>query len=68
MEYLLVDSRQRFLGTLNRSETLSVGDLFQDHNDRTYAVVGTNWSNYRHNRLRSLTVVRINPQPKKDAV
>lgn len=66
MEYLLVDSHQRFLGTLNYTEALSVGDVFQNE-ERTYAVVGKNWANQQTARLQSLTVVRVNSRPRKAA-
>lgn len=62
MQYLLVDSRQRFLGTLTCEASLHVGDVFQNENSHSYAVVGLNQSRQRSPRTPSLTVVRINPK------
>ncbi|MDX2097238.1 MAG: hypothetical protein SFW36_05630 [Leptolyngbyaceae cyanobacterium bins.59] len=68
MDYLLVDSHQRFLGTLNYNNSLAVGDIFKDHNEQTFAVIGKNWTNRRNSQLESLTVVRMAHLSKKVAV
>jgi hypothetical protein len=59
MQYLLVDSHKRFLGTYNSSETFAVGDTFQDDDDTTYAVIGLNWSRQTTPKGPSLTVMPL---------
>lgn len=59
MQYLLVDSHQRFLGTFNSSETFAVGDTFQNHDETTYAVIGLNWSRQTTPKGPALTVMPL---------
>lgn len=59
MQYLLVDSHQRFIGTFNSTETLAVGDTFQNHDEQTYAVVGLNWSRQTTPKAPALTVIPL---------
>ncbi|HEY9625323.1 MAG TPA: hypothetical protein V6C78_33695 [Crinalium sp.] len=65
MQYLLIDAHKRFLGTLNSQETLAVGDVFQSHNEQTYAVVGLNWSAQRNSQTQSLTVIPVGARSSK---
>lgn len=60
MEYLLIDSRQRYIGTVSHAKTLVVGDIFENHDSKTYTVVGVNWSRQRSHPSQSLTVVPVN--------
>lgn len=53
MQYLLVDPRQRLLGTINSDKVFSVGDTFENSNAQTYTVIGLNWFKQR----QSLTVI-----------
>ncbi|MBF2002634.1 MAG: hypothetical protein IGS50_02985 [Synechococcales cyanobacterium C42_A2020_086] len=63
MQYLLVDTHQRLLGTLNSEKALSVGDTFQNHDAQSYTVVGLNWFKQR-SHSQSLTVIPVNPNLK----
>jgi hypothetical protein len=56
MQYLLVDTHQRLLGTLNIDKALAVGDTFENHNAQSYTVVGLNWFKQRP-QTPSLTVI-----------
>lgn len=56
MQYLLIDTHQRLLGTLNSEKTLEVGDTFENSNAQTYTVVGLNWFKQRP-QTPSLTVI-----------
>lgn len=67
MQYLLIDAHKRFLGTLTSQETFSVGDVFKNHNEQTYAVVGLNWSTQRNHKAQSLTVIPVNGPSKRAA-
>lgn len=58
MQYLLVDSHQRFLGTLKSEKKMTLGDVFQTEESQTYTVVGINQARQHSNLLKSLTVVR----------
>ncbi len=60
MQYLLVDSHQRFLGTLKSEKKMTLGDVFQTEEAQTYTVVGVNQARQHSNLLKSLTVVRGN--------
>jgi hypothetical protein len=42
MHYLLVDTRQRPLGTMNSDKVYSVGDTLQNHDAQGYTVIGLN--------------------------
>lgn len=59
MDYLLIDARQRYLGTINSGKALSVGDHFQDQQNRSFTVIGVNWSRKYNSPMQSLTVVPI---------
>jgi hypothetical protein len=58
MEYLVMDTHQRLLGTLRRGDPLRVGDTFSSSN-LTYAVIGIEWLTDRPN-MKRLTVIPIN--------
>lgn len=65
MQYLLVDTHQRFLGTFDCEKALGVGDTFQNQHARTYAVIGTHWFKQSNNRTQALTVIPVNRAAKK---
>lgn len=56
MQYLLIDTRQRPIGTLISDQILAVGDTFRNNNAELYTVVGLNWFKQRPN-TQSLTVI-----------
>lgn len=56
MQYLLIDTHQRLLGTFISEKVFSVGDTFQNHNEQSYTVVGLNWFKQRA-QGQSLTVI-----------
>lgn len=56
MQYLLMDTHQRPLGTLISDKTFVVGDTFQNSNAETFTVVGLNWFRQR-THANSLTVI-----------
>ncbi|NJO41916.1 MAG: hypothetical protein HC769_15995 [Cyanobacteria bacterium CRU_2_1] len=60
MQYLLIDTHQRPLGTIKSDKALAVGDTFQNNNAQTYTVVGLNWFKQRSHG-QSLTVIPVNP-------
>ncbi|MBW4655573.1 MAG: hypothetical protein KME20_21410 [Kaiparowitsia implicata GSE-PSE-MK54-09C] len=60
MQYLLMDSHHRFLGTFQSKKMLIVGDTFQNNGAQTYAVVGTDWGN-QGQQPKSLTVMLVKP-------
>lgn len=64
MQYLLMDTHQRFLGIFKSQQVLSVGDTFQSQNAQTYAVIGMNWSGRTPNS-QSVTVIPIGSAPKE---
>lgn len=61
MQYLLVDSHQRFLGMFKSDKRMSLGDRFEHEGTQTYTVVGVNQSRRHSRALDSLTVVKMNP-------
>jgi hypothetical protein len=63
MQYLLIDTHQRPLGTLISDKTFAVGDTFQNH-AASYTVVGLNWFKQRPN-AQSLTVIPVHTQSVK---
>lgn len=67
MEYVLIDSHQRFLGTFRAERMMSIGDIFQNTNAQTYAVIGINQARQRSRALQSLTVVRVNNRQPEQA-
>lgn len=67
MEYLLIDPHQRFLGTFNYEKSLAVGDVIQGRDNQTFAVIGTNWSSKSNLNVKSVTVVRLAQQSKRNA-
>ncbi|WNZ25291.1 hypothetical protein HJG54_22165 [Leptolyngbya sp. NK1-12] len=56
MQYLLIDTHRRPIGTLVSDKTFAVGDTFQNHNSEIYTVVGLNWFNQQPH-TQSLTVI-----------
>jgi hypothetical protein len=60
MQYLLIDTHRRPLGTLISDKIFVVGDTFQNHNSETFTVVGLNWFNQRPH-THSLTVIPGQP-------
>ncbi|PSB15159.1 hypothetical protein C7B76_14330 [filamentous cyanobacterium CCP2] len=55
MQYLLIDTHQRPLGTLKSDKTFAVGDTFEN-SAQSYTVIGLNWFN-QHVQSQSLTVI-----------
>ncbi|WP_416673243.1 hypothetical protein [Egbenema bharatensis] len=55
MQYLLIDTHQRPLGTLKSDKTFAVGDTFES-SAQSYTVIGLNWFNQRP-QTQSLTVI-----------
>lgn len=58
MQYLLIDTHQRPLGTFISEKALGVGDTFQNQNAESFTVVGLNWFKQRPN-TQSLTVIPV---------
>lgn len=56
MQYLLIDTHQRPIGTFNSERTLVVGDTVENHDAQSYTVVGLNWFKQRPH-TQSLTVI-----------
>jgi hypothetical protein len=56
MQYLLIDTRKRPLGTLVSDKSFAVGDIVQNQNAETFTVVGLNWFKERSHG-QSLTVI-----------
>lgn len=64
MEYLLLDTHCRFLGTLHCDRVLKVGDTFQNDHAQTYAIIGTDRSLHSGKHFQALTVVALNQTAK----
>ncbi|MCU0525841.1 MAG: hypothetical protein MUF72_13545 [Elainella sp. Prado103] len=64
MQYLLIDTHQRPLGTFISEKTLGVGDTFQNKNAESFTVVGLNWFQQRPN-TQSLTVIPLSAAVKE---
>jgi hypothetical protein len=62
MQYLVMDLRQRFLGTIDRTSTIAVGDVFQTNDTKSYTVVRIEASRSPHKPLQSLTVIASPPK------
>ncbi len=56
MQYLLIDTHQRPLGTLISDKSFAVGDTIQSQNAETFTVVGLNWFKQR-SHAQSLIVI-----------
>lgn len=63
MQYLLLDTHKRPIGTLVSDKSFAVGDTFQGQDTGSYTVVGLNWFTQR-SHAQSLTVIPIPPAPK----
>lgn len=63
MQYLLIDTHQRPLGTLISDKTFAVGDTFQNHNAETYTVVSLDWMK-RNASAQSIMVIPGSAQPR----
>lgn len=61
MQYVLIDSHQRFLGTHISEKSMGIGDVFQHEQAHTYTVVGVHQAQQRRIAFQSLTVVRNRP-------
>jgi len=61
MQYLLMDTHRRLLGTLNSQKELAVGDTFQADSTGTYAVIGLDWNGLERPQAHSLTVIPVHP-------
>ncbi|WP_218080229.1 hypothetical protein [Anthocerotibacter panamensis] len=55
MDYLVMDTHQRLLGTLRRTSPLNVGDTFTSGN-LTYAVVNIEWRPDQSNLKRLMVI------------
>lgn len=58
MQYLLVDTHQRPLGTLRSDKVFSVGDTLDHQNDQIYTVIGLNGFK-QLSQTQSLTVIPL---------
>ncbi|MBW4467054.1 MAG: hypothetical protein KME07_16640 [Pegethrix bostrychoides GSE-TBD4-15B] len=56
MQYLLIDTHQRPLGTMSSDRSFAVGDTLQNHNAEVFTVVGLNWFKQR-THANSLTII-----------
>ena len=56
MQYLLIDTHQRPLGTMNSDKSFAVGDTLQNRNAEVFTVVGLNWFKQR-THAQSLTII-----------
>jgi hypothetical protein len=65
MQYLVMDLRQRFLGTIDRSTTINVGEVFQTNDTKSYTVVRIEEARSPHKQIKSLTVIATT-QPKAE--
>jgi hypothetical protein len=63
MQYVLIDAHQRFLGTLKSDKSFSVGDTFENHDAKSFTVIGLNWKQ-GGNQGQSLTVIPSNVELK----
>lgn len=61
MQYLMMDLHQRFIGTVNQTKQLSLGDVFKADNAKTYTVVSIDASRRNNSSVKSLTVIAHNP-------
>jgi len=61
MQYLLMDTHRRLLGTLNSSQAFSIGDIVQAERIGTCAVIGLDWNGIGRSESHSLTVIPIHP-------
>jgi hypothetical protein len=69
MQYLVMDLRQRFLGTIDRTTSIAVGDVFQTNDTKSYTVVRIEASRSPHKPIKSLTVIAaVPPKPVVEAV
>lgn len=60
MHYVLIDSHQRFLGTMDSDRPFAIGDTFQQNEpQKTYAVIGLNQTQQHHPSRQSLTVIQL---------
>ncbi|WP_164929102.1 hypothetical protein [Gloeobacter violaceus] len=59
MEYVIVDARQRLIGTLRQVVPLTVGATFTTDAKDTYAVLNIDRASRGRNDVQTLTVVRI---------
>jgi hypothetical protein len=64
MQYLLIDTHQRPLGTFISDKEMTVGDIVRTQNSGVFTVVGLNWFKQRSNG-QSLTVIPVNTTPKE---
>jgi len=58
-----MDLRQRFLGTIDRTTSIAVGEVFQTNDTKSYTVVRIEESRSPHKPIKSLTVIAAS-QPK----
>ncbi|MBC8122709.1 MAG: hypothetical protein H7Y22_12815 [Gemmatimonadaceae bacterium] len=58
MQYVIMDPRQRLLGTINHAP-LAAGDTFTTAANLTYAVVNVDFSHHKRSGVKTLTVVQI---------
>ena len=56
MQYLLIDTHHRPLGTMNSDKSFAVGDTLQNRNAEVFTVVGLNWFKQR-THAQSLTII-----------
>lgn len=59
MEYVIVDARQRLIGTLRQIEPLKVGGTFTTEAKLTYAVLNIDQARRGRSDVQTLTVVKI---------
>jgi hypothetical protein len=63
MEYVLVDARQRLIGTMRQAEPLSVGDMFTTDTQLTYAVLNVDRAARGRDDVHTVTVVKLHNRP-----
>lgn len=56
MQYLMIDPHQRLLGTFISDKVLAVGDTVENHDAKSYTVIGLNWFKQRLTE-QSITVI-----------
>jgi hypothetical protein len=66
MEYVMVDARQRMIGTLRKTVPLVVGDMFTTETQLTYAVLNIDRASRGRNDVHTITVVKMQNRAKPE--
>jgi hypothetical protein len=51
MQYLLIDTHQRPLGTVISDKVFAVGDTLESQNEQAYTVISLNWFKQRQSLM-----------------